>query len=106
MSEHTDLPLKPLFDRILVRLVPPEAVTQAGLIIPDTAQALEDQGVVVAVGHGLIDKHGHVHVPPVQNGDLCLFRSRGTRIEMNGVEYGLFREDQILGIFREEEPSG
>ncbi len=91
--------LKPLNDRIVVTRTESEEKTAGGIIIPDTAKEKPQEGKVVAVGPGKLDKDGNRTSPDVKAGDRILFnRYAGTEFKMDGVEHLIMREDDILGV--------
>jgi len=90
---------KPLHDRVLVERLEHENMTQSGIIIPDTAKEKPMQGKVVAVGHGSRDEKGNVIVLDVKLGDKILFAKwGGTEVKLEGKEYLIMKESDILGI--------
>lgn len=91
--------LRPLQDRIIVKRVEEEAKTAGGIFIPETAKEKPQQGEVVAVGKGKITEDGKVLPMDVKVGDRVLFgKYAGSEIKLDGVEYLIMREDDILGI--------
>jgi chaperonin GroES len=91
--------LRPLQDRILVQRVEEEEKTKGGIIIPDTAKEKPAEGKVVAVGKGKVDDTGKPIPMEVKKGDRILFgKYSGTEIKIEGVEYLIMREDDVLGI--------
>jgi chaperonin GroES len=91
--------LKPLQDRILVRRTEEEETTKGGIIIPDTAKEKPAEGKIVAVGNGKLDKDGNRIPLEVKEGDRVLFgKYAGTEVKVEGEEYIMMREDDILGI--------
>ena len=93
--------IRPLYDRIVVRrLDEQDEKTAGGLIIPDTAKEKPQQGEVVAVGKGKRLEDGKVVPLDVQVGDRILFgKYSGSEIKLEGQEYLIMREDEVLGIF-------
>lgn len=90
---------RPLHDRILVRRVEPEERTPGGVIIPDTAKEKPQEGEVVALGTGKIDDNGNKVEFTVKKGDKVLIsKYGGTEIKIDGENYLILREDDILGI--------
>jgi chaperonin GroES len=88
------LKLKPINDRIVVKPAPAEEKTKGGIIIPDTAKEKPLQGEVVAVGPGKEDQKMTISV-----GDQVLFgKYAGQKIELDGEEYLIMREDDVLVI--------
>ncbi len=91
--------LKPLQDRILVKRVEEESKTKGGIIIPDTAKEKPAEGSVVAVGKGKAGEDGKVIPLEVKEGDRVLFgKYSGTEVKIEGEEYLIMREDDVLGI--------
>jgi chaperonin GroES len=91
--------LRPLQDRILVQRVKEEETTKGGIIIPDTAKEKPAEGKVVAVGNGKLDDKGKRIALEVKKGDRILFgKYSGTEVKMEGEEYLIMREDDVLGI--------
>ena len=92
--------VKPLHDRVLVeRLEDADQKSAGGIIIPDTAREKPQRGKVVAVGEGKILDNGQRQKMDVKKGDLILFgKYSGNEIKINGTEYLIMREDDILGI--------
>jgi chaperonin GroES len=91
--------LRPLQDRILVQRVAEEEKTKGGIIIPDTAKEKPAEGKVVSVGKGKIDEKGKPIPMEVKKGDRILFgKYSGTEIKIEGEEYLIMREDDVLGI--------
>jgi chaperonin GroES len=89
----------PLHDRILVRCVEERETTRGGIIIPDTAKDKPQEGEVLAVGKGKIREDGKVLPLDVKPVDRILFgRYAGTEIKIEGEEYLIMREDEVLGI--------
>ena len=93
--------LKPIADNILVeRLEAGEE--KGGIIIPDSAKEKPKQGKVVAVGKGKTDKDGKLVRINVKKGDKIVFASyAGTDVEIEGKEYVIMREDDVLGIIED-----
>jgi len=91
--------LRPLQDRILVQRVEEEATTRGGIIIPDTAKEKPIEGKVVAVGKGKIGDDGKRIALEIKKGDRILFsKYGGSDIKIEGEEYLIMREDDVLGI--------
>ncbi|RZB30610.1 MAG: chaperonin GroES [Desulfobacteraceae bacterium Eth-SRB1] len=91
--------LRPLHDRILVKRVEEEKQTKGGIIIPDTATEKPIEGNVVAVGKGKVGDDGKTIALDVKKGDRILFgKYGGTDVKIDGVEYLIMREDDVLGI--------
>ena len=91
--------LKPLHDRILIQRIEEEKTTKGGIIIPDTAKEKSAEGKVVAVGNGKLDENGKRVALEVKKGDRILFgKYSGTEVKIEGEEYLILREDDVLGI--------
>ncbi|MBU1628255.1 co-chaperone GroES [bacterium] len=93
--------LKPLGDRILVkRIEEEEELKKGGIIIPDTAKEKPIEGEVVAVGPGKILENGQRQPMEVKAGNKVLFgKYSGTEIKIEGEEFLIMREDDVLGIY-------
>lgn len=91
--------LRPLQDRILVQRVEEETTTKGGIIIPDTAKEKPAEGKVIAVGNGKLGDDGKRVPLEVKKGDRILFgKYSGTEVKIEGEEYLIMREDDVLGI--------
>lgn len=91
--------VRPLHDRVLVKRLAEEEKSKGGIIIPDTAKEKPVQGQVMAVGQGRISEDGKIRPLAVQKGDKILFgKYSGTEIKIDGEEYLMMREDDILGV--------
>lgn len=91
--------IKPLGDRVLVEPLKEEEVKKGGIIIPDTAKEKPQEGVVVAVGTGKLDDDGKKIPFNVKKGDVVLMpKYGGTEVKMDGKEYQIMREDDILAV--------
>ena len=91
--------IRPLHDRIIVERLEEETKTAGGLIIPDTAKEKPQQGKVIAVGKGKKTEDGKVLPLDVKVGDKVLFgKYAGTEIKMEGEEYLMMREEDILAV--------
>jgi len=91
--------IRPLHDRIIVERLEEETVTAGGLIIPDSAKEKPQQGKVVAVGKGKKTEEGKVIAMDVKVGDKVLFgKYSGNEVKVDGKEYLMMREDDIMGV--------
>jgi chaperonin GroES len=91
--------LRPLQDRILVQRVKEEDKTKGGIIIPDTAKEKPVEGKIIAVGNGKLNEEGKRLALEVKKGDRILFgKFSGTEIKIEGEEYLIMREDDVLGV--------
>ena len=94
-----DLNIRPLYDRIVVRRVDPKEQMRGGIIIPDTAKEKPQEASVIAVGDGKYSEDGKRMKLDVKKGDTVLIgKYSGTEIKLNGQEYTIIREDEVLGI--------
>jgi chaperonin GroES len=92
--------IRPLHDRVVVKRIEQSEQKQGSLYIPDSAKEKPQEGEVVAVGKGKRDDKGDVHTLDVKVGDRILFgKYSGSDIKMDGEEYLIMREDEILGVF-------
>jgi chaperonin GroES len=95
---------RPLHDRVAVTRIEAEEKTPGGIIIPDTAKEKPQEGRVVAVGPGARDETGKLIPLDVKVGDRVLFgKWSGTDIVIEGVEYLIMKESDILGVLNETE---
>jgi chaperonin GroES len=91
--------VKPLGDRVLVQPVEDQEVKKGGIIIPDTAKEKPQEGKVVAIGTGKRDENGKLIPFEVKKGDRVLIsKYGGTEIKIDGKDYLIMREDDILGV--------
>jgi chaperonin GroES len=92
--------IRPLYDRLVVkRIETQDEKTASGLIIPDSAKEKPQEGEVVATGKGKRLEDGKVVALDVQVGDRILFgKYSGSEIKLDGIEYLIMREDEVLGI--------
>jgi chaperonin GroES len=91
--------IRPLQDRIVVKRIEEEEKTAGGIIIPDTAKEKPQEGKVVAVGKGKLTEDGKLQKLDVKKGDRILFgKYSGSEITMDGTEYLILREEDVLGI--------
>ncbi len=95
----SDLGVRPLHDRILVKRMAEEEKTAGGLFIPDTAKEKPHRGEVVAAGKGRTTEDGKVLPLEVRVGDKVLFgKYSGTELKLHGEEFLMMKEEDILGI--------
>ena len=91
--------LRPLHDRILVQRTEEEEQKVGGIIIPDSAKEKPQQGKVIAAGKGRLEKDGRVTPLDVKAGDIILFgKYSGQEVKIDGNEYLMMREEEILGV--------
>ncbi len=91
--------IRPLNDRLLVQRLEAETTTASGIIIPDSAKEKPAEGKVVAVGPGKLNDKGDRVALQVKEGDRVLFsKYGGTDVKLDGEDYLIMREDDIMGI--------
>ena len=91
--------VKPLNDRVLVKRIEEAQVTKGGIVIPDAAKEKPIEGKIIAVGPGKMSEQGQRMTLQVKEGDRVLFgRYAGTEIKVEGEDYLMMREDDILAI--------
>jgi chaperonin GroES len=91
--------IRPLQDRLIVKRLEEEEKTKGGIIIPDAAKEKPMQGEVIAVGKGKVTDDGKALPLDVKAGDRILFgKYAGTEIKLDGMEYLIMREDDVLGV--------
>ena len=94
---------RPLHDRVLVRRVEAEEKTAGGIIIPDTAKEKPQEGKIIAVGPGARDEAGKLVPLDVKAGDRILFgKWSGTEIKLDGEDYLIMKESDIMGVLEED----
>jgi len=91
--------IRPLYDRIVVKRIEEQEQKVGGLFIPDSAKEKPQEGEVVAVGKGKRTEEGKLIPLDVKAGDRILFgKYSGNEIKINGEEFMIMREDEVLGI--------
>ena len=91
--------ITPIGDRVVIQRVEAEETTKGGIILPDSAKEKPREGIVKAVGSGRVMKDGERKALSVSNDDRVLFSSyAGTEVKVDGEEYVILSEDEILGI--------
>jgi chaperonin GroES len=94
---------RPLHDRVVVKRIEAEAKSAGGIIIPDTAQEKPSQGEITAVGPGGRDEAGKLIPIDLKVGDRVLFgKWSGTEVKLDGVDYLIMKESDIMGVVTEE----
>ena len=97
---NTKVSVRPLHDRILVRRLDESETTAGGIIIPDTAKEKPQKGEIIATGSGRLTEDGKVLPLEVKCGDKVLFsKYAGTELKLDGSEFLMMREEDVLGIF-------
>ena len=93
------LKIKPLGDKVIVQRVEAEETTAGGIVLPDSAKEKPKRGIVLAIGNGRLLDDGSRSDMSVQKNDEVIFTSyAGTEIKMNGEDYMIMDESDILGI--------
>lgn len=99
MAVATSVKLRPLGDRVLVKAVEKKDEMRGGLIIPDTAKEKPQEGEIIAAGKGKIGEDGKLIPMDVKAGDRILYgKYSGTEVKIDGQEYLIMHQDDILGI--------
>src|SRR6267154_1568843 len=94
---------RPLHDRVVVKRLDAEEKTAGGIIIPDTAKEKPSQGEVIAIGPGGRDEAGKLVPLDVKVGNRILFgKWSGTEVKIDGVDYLIMKESDIMGVLTEE----
>jgi chaperonin GroES len=95
---------RPLHDRVVLKRIEAEEKSSGGIIIPDTAKEKPQQGEVVAVGPGGRDEAGKLIPIDLKAGDRVLFgKWSGTEVKIDGVEYLIMKESDVMGVLTETE---
>jgi chaperonin GroES len=91
--------IRPLQDRLIVERLEGDEKTASGLFIPETAKEKPQRGRVVATGKGKVREDGTIQPLDLKEGDEILFgKYAGTEIKIEGAEYLIMREDDVLGV--------
>ena len=91
--------VRPLHDRLIIQRLEEGEQHVGGIIIPDSAKEKPQQGKVIAVGKGKVEKDGKVTPLDVKPGDTILFgKYSGQEIKLDGEDYIIMREDEVLGV--------
>jgi chaperonin GroES len=99
MAAATAIRLRPLGDRVLVKAIEKKDEVRSGLIIPDTAKEKPQEGEIIAAGKGKLSEDGKLIPMDVKAGDKILYgKYSGTEIKVEGQEYLIMHQDDILGI--------
>jgi chaperonin GroES len=93
---------RPLHDRVVVTRIDAESKSAGGIIIPDTAKEKPSEGEVIAVGPGGRDESGKLIPIELKKGDRVLFgKWSGTEVKIDGVEYLIMKESDIMGVIEQ-----
>jgi chaperonin GroES len=99
MEVNDIMNIRPLYDRIVVKRIEEQETTRNGIVIPDSAKEKPQEGEVIALGRGKRLDDGKMVALDVQVGDRILFgKYSGNDITLDGIEYIIMREDDILGV--------
>src|SRR5207248_6801585 len=99
MAQKTHTTLRPLHDRVLVKRLAEGDDKHGSIIIPDTAKEKPQEGKVMAVGTGRVTDEGKNHPLAVKQGDLFFFKQKTAyEIKLNGEEFLIMKEEDILGV--------
>merc|ERR1712022_36566 len=99
INRRFKMKFKPLHDRVLIKVLDSDEKTSGGIIIPDTAKEKPQEGEIVAVGSGAKDENGKASPMDVKVGDIVLFgKWSGTEVKIEGKEYSIMEESDIMGI--------
>jgi len=94
--------LRPLDDRVVLKVLDAEEMSAGGILLPDTAKEKPQRGKVTAVGDGKLLKDGKRTKPDVKKGDIVLFgKYAGSDIKVNGEDFKILRENEILARVEE-----
>src|SRR4051794_30594259 len=97
--------IRPLYDRLLVKRIEEQETTRNGIVIPDSAQEKPHEGEVMAIGRGKCLDDGQMVNLDVKVGDRILFgKYSGSETKLNGAEYLIMREDDVLGVLTGNAP--
>jgi chaperonin GroES len=99
MEANSIMKIRPLYDRIVVKPIDEKETTRNGIVIPDAAKEKPQEGEVMAIGKGKRLEDGQVVTLGVKAGDRILFgKYSGNEIKLDGTEYIIMREDDVLGV--------
>lgn len=92
--------IRPLGEKIVVKLLESEEKTKGGIILPDTAKEEKAEGEVVAVGPGKTLESGKVQPPEVKKGDRVIFgKYAGDEVLIDGKKHKIIKEEEVLAVF-------
>jgi len=99
LEVNMSMSLKPLGNRVVIEPNEQEEITSGGIVLPETAKEKPQKGKIIAAGKGKVTEDGKVLTLDVKVGDLILFgKYSGTEIKVDGKEYLMMREDDVLGV--------
>jgi chaperonin GroES len=94
--------LRPLDDRVVLKVLDAEEMSAGGILLPDTAKEKPQRGKITAVGDGKLQKDGKRTKPDVKKGDVVLFgKYAGSDVKVGGEDYKILRESEILARLEE-----
>jgi len=94
--------IKPIDDRVVIKVLDAEEVTAGGIVLPDTAKEKPQRGKVVAVGNGKTQDDGSRSEMELGKGDLVIFgKYSGTEVKIRGDEYKIMRESEVLARIKD-----
>jgi chaperonin GroES len=94
------LKIRPLDDRVVVEALAAEEKTKGGIVLPEAAKEKPQQGRVIAVGPGRLNRDGERIAPNLKKGDTVVYgKYSGTDVKVDGTEYKIMRESEILAKF-------
>lgn len=94
------LKIRPLGEKILVKLLESEEKTKGGIILPDTAKEEKAEGQVVSVGPGKTLESGKIQPPEVKKGDRVIFgKYAGDEVLIEGKKHKILKEDEVLAVY-------
>lgn len=96
--------LKPIRDRIVIKVLEADSVTASGIVIPDAATEKPSQGDVLATGTGRVAEDGSIVPLIVQTGDRVMFaKTAGQKVKLEDQEYLIMYEDEVMAIVKQGE---
>ena len=94
--------IKPLGERVVVKVSEQDMKTASGIVLPDTAKEKPVQGIVIGLGEGKIDDNGQLIKPVIKEGDKVLFTKwSGTEVKMDGETFLVMKENDIIAIIED-----
>jgi chaperonin GroES len=91
--------IKPLGERVVIKVIENEVTTKSGIVLPDTAKEKPQMGEVLAVGSGKLLDNGQKIALDVKVGDKVLFaKYAGTEVKLDGAEYMVLKESDVLAV--------
>ena len=94
---------RPLHDRVVIRRAEGDLKSKGGIIIPDTAKEMSQEGEVIAVGPGARDERGEIQRLDVKAGDRVLFgKWSGTEVRIDDEDYLIMKESDLLGVIESQ----